>query len=191
MFQFLSRNSVRWDHCVNAASLSSEFVVSIPQSEFCPLGQHSISESPPGGSGFNSSVGILSVGTQSAPTENSLYQGFNSSVGILSVGTYNKTFVADLYKCFNSSVGILSVGTSVSRGITSLEKRVSIPQSEFCPLGHGEGVVPMNDIKFVSIPQSEFCPLGRLPLLLQTQVLHTFQFLSRNSVRWDEDKYEN
>jgi len=87
--------------------------VSIPQSEFCPLGLH----------------------CQGASTS-SVKFGFNSSVGILSVGTREKWYVVE-----------------------DLQK-VSIPQSEFCPLGH------VTYLKFtpmsmgVSIPQSEFCPLG-------------------------------
>ena len=37
----------------------------------------------------------------------------------------------------------------------------------------------------VSIPQSEFCPLGRLTVVKPRGVFGAFQFLSRNSVRWD------
>ena len=61
--------------------------VSIPQSEFCPLGLS------PGLVGiahercFNSSVGILSVGTQHIAPPPLPNPSFNSSVGILSVGT--------------------------------------------------------------------------------------------------------
>ena len=38
--------------------------------------------------------------------------------------------------CFNSSVGILSVGTSRLYILYINVAIVSIPQSEFCPLGH-------------------------------------------------------
>jgi len=37
----------------------------------------------------------------------------------------------------------------------------------------------------VSIPQSEFCPLGRVQLKVYIVGHIEFQFLSRNSVRWD------
>ena len=40
----------------------------------------------------------------------------------------------------------------------------------------------------VSIPQSEFCPLGLDTAALRRIMKILFQFLSRNSVRWDETK---
>ena len=60
---------------------------------------------------------------------------FNSSVGILSVGTHPGVTVFQFYEHgFNSSVGILSVGTDWQL-LNEIEREVSIPQSEFCPLG--------------------------------------------------------
>jgi len=41
----------------------------------------------------------------------------------------------------------------------------------------------------VSIPQSEFCPLGRPDLTPHLRNFLAFQFLSRNSVRWDVEAY--
>jgi len=63
---------------------------------------------------------------------------------------------------FNSSVGILSVGTDTRNIFKTHLPLVSIPQSEFCPLGRGWGRVISKHDGFVSIPQSEFCPLGQL-----------------------------
>jgi len=111
-FQFLSRNSVRWDpfprfvFCLKA-------IVSIPQSEFCPLG----------------------------PREG------------------------------NPDAQIIAI--------------VSIPQSEFCPLGPTIVASWMLPAAIVSIPQSEFCPLGRDDRRGLITPQPAFQFLSRNSVRWD------
>ena len=62
LFQFLSRNSVRWDTSV-LASRQHWFPVSIPQSEFCPLGPADYIVRRVFSDSFNSSVGILSVGT--------------------------------------------------------------------------------------------------------------------------------
>ena len=87
-FQFLSRNSVRWDR-VMQWRIYEKICVSIPQSEFCPLG-------------------LLIWVTRPIID----YVRFNSSVGILSVGTPSFKSVLFLSQlCFNSSVGILSVGT--------------------------------------------------------------------------------
>ena len=138
MFQFLSRNSVRWDLIRRGVKAVVLGHVSIPQSEFCPLG--------------------------------------------LTTKSVTDTHAAS----FNSSVGILSVGTGYGGSEAYHENLVSIPQSEFCPLGLGaaefglvwawmfqflsrnsvrwdetkRGVV-LNDA-YVSIPQSEFCPLGQV-----------------------------
>jgi len=84
---------------------------------------------------------------------------------------------------------------------------VSIPQSEFCPLGlMGEGrslrklesfnssvgILSVGtkaieafyaDTVPVSIPQSEFCPLGQIARICRDHGPAGFQFLSRNSVR--------
>ena len=88
---------------------------------------------------------------------------------------------------FNSSVGILSVGTYLFLNRRDLISHVSIPQSEFCPLGlgaqAGSGESP---------PQFQF--LSRNSVRWDTDYAATyakdvggFQFLSRNSVRWDQD----
>ena len=62
-FQFLSRNSVRWDLLL-VLWMGKRSRVSIPQSEFCPLGRVTYGISRIDSAGFNSSVGILSVGTR-------------------------------------------------------------------------------------------------------------------------------
>ena len=62
--------------------------------------------------------------------------------------------------------------------------KVSIPQSEFCPLGRGCVDYLLRSL-VVSIPQSEFCPLGLYMSCYCLSCLSSFQFLSRNSVRWD------
>jgi len=111
-FQFLSRNSVRWD------GMSSE-----------PRSCHS--------KRFNSSVGILSVGT-------GLRSEWLHSIFFVSIPQsefcplgHGQMILAQLkFTGFNSSVGILSVGTlEVGGTLEVLESVVSIPQSEFCPLG--------------------------------------------------------
>jgi len=137
--------------------------VSIPQSEFCPLGLKS-----------------------DAAYVDRLQPRFNSSVGILSVGTnFQTSSIIMNTQSFNSSVGILSVGTKRS-GIRAFAwVRVSIPQSEFCPLGL-ESLAPQGLEMSVSIPQSEFCPLGRHGMSSRLPSSKGFQFLSRNSVRWDK-----
>ena len=161
-FQFLSRNSVRWDFNTVISRQLSQAVVSIPQSEFCPLGlaiairkaclrsmfqflsrnsvrwdQARAQETGLSVERFNSSVGILSVGTKKCRRQSLRLPCFNSSVGILSVGTWLTSVHAPiLLPCFNSSVGILSVGTTIPVSIHATDDA-------------------------------------------------TFQFLSRNSVRWD------
>ena len=235
-FQFLSRNSVRWDRIAQLGP-RRRGRVSIPQSEFCPLGPYRPAWPTAPRACFNSSVGILSVGTRRGPRQHHLggcfnssvgilsvgtrryrndhtlhYHSFNSSVGILSVGTRKQTrhdlvhgpgfqflsrnsvrwdIVGSIWCIspsiwfqflsrnsvrwdslerggqggvilgFNSSVGILSVGTESIGLYNHLSNRVSIPQSEFCPLGHdARGLSVQIDGEIVSIPQSEFCPLG-------------------------------
>jgi len=64
---------------------------------------------------------------------------------------------------------------------------VSIPQSEFCPLGQPKIWPIALPTPLVSIPQSEFCPLGRALAPGDRDQTELFQFLSRNSVRWDKD----
>ena len=136
-FQFLSRNSVRWD-LVFADIPSTSDGVSIPQSEFCPLGLPRRRWRGLRLGCFNSSVGILSVGTQpraavrplrrivSIPQSEFCPLGPGCGWGAIRNGW-----------CFNSSVGILSVGTRALTTNSHITLRVSIPQSEFCPLGPG------------------------------------------------------
>jgi len=62
---------------------------------------------------------------------------------------------------------------------------VSIPQSEFCPLGRPQRAGDNWLRVSVSIPQSEFCPLGHSTTRWIVARDGVFQFLSRNSVRWD------
>ena len=87
-FQFLSRNSVRWDFLGVRGDQVGLLVVSIPQSEFCPLGLVRAAPRPLADGPFqflsrNSVRWDVVIGRgigDRAP-------GFNSSVGILSVGT--------------------------------------------------------------------------------------------------------
>jgi len=65
---------------------------------------------------------------------------------------------------------------------------VSIPQSEFCPLGHLPVLAKRLESNPVSIPQSEFCPLGLAGKIVVRPGGVEFQFLSRNSVRWDHGR---
>jgi len=88
--------------------------VSIPQSEFCPLGLEQPQRLENAGpiDGFNSSVGILSVGTtivMGNPTSLAQFQ-FLSRNSVR--WDYSRMRMLDLHPTgFNSSVGILSVGT--------------------------------------------------------------------------------
>ena len=112
--------------------------VSIPQSEFCPLGP-------------------LTVLLASTPSP--------------------RVSIPQSEFC---PLGLVDGGLIDASAIT-----VSIPQSEFCPLGHLKiSVIDVRDAD-VSIPQSEFCPLGPEPFLMSPRLTPMFQFLSRNSVRWD------
>jgi len=85
---------------------------------------------------------------------------------------------------FNSSVGILSVGTNRLIASELAKFSVSIPQSEFCPLGPMLGdVMALMCVGFNS-------SVGILSVGTKTDnrtraMLFKFQFLSRNSVRWD------
>ena len=69
-----------------------------------------------------------------------------------------------------------------------VELPVSIPQSEFCPLGPEFGRYGTGTLMIVSIPQSEFCPLGLEYVIPKEDDRRKFQFLSRNSVRWDAER---
>jgi len=114
-FQFLSRNSVRWDEEVGLKAIF-DIKVSIPQSEFCPLGPGSVridvrKEQPC----FNSSVGILSVGT--------LMDWQNTKIdGIVSIPQSE----------------FCPLGQDMTPAVQVEGDQVSIPQSEFCPLGPPE-----------------------------------------------------
>jgi len=210
LFQFLSRNSVRWDAITAVARV-------------------------PDGSGFNSSVGILSVGT--CRILSGIIGGLGVSIPqseFCPLGHDWRAVTRPGPRSFNSSVGILSVGTPIRNTLKSPSFAVSIPQSEFCPLGPPERptardpdrqfqflsrnsvrwdldsslVVPSfsapfqflsrNSVRWdkgpagqnrrrghVSIPQSEFCPLGQTRRPRRRICRIAFQFLSRNSVRWD------
>jgi len=95
-----------------------------------------------------------------------------------------------LFNCFNSSVGILSVGTrGWRRDAEVLVQPVSIPQSEFCPLGrdcHSVTPISIRWFQFLS-RNSVRWDHGHVPGPLQGGAV--FQFLSRNSVRWDHLVY--
>ena len=185
--------------------------VSIPQSEFCPLGHSQAMMTIASITSFNSSVGILSVGTKKcqrlhAPElQVSIPQSEFCPLGPTAfwAATLNPSR-------FNSSVGILSVGTWIWCHCKIVPWIVSIPQSEFCPLGLWLAAWRGAPGAEVSIPQSEFCPLGpsTRPLAgeshprfnssvgilsvgtsevdgMSAKASDLFQFLSRNSVRWD------
>jgi len=117
----------------------SLLIVSIPQSEFCPLGLPERRSIIQLFLSFNSSVGILSVGT-SIPGGEGREHGRFQFLSRNSVRWDHKqlSLWLSLLLGFNSSVGILSVGTLGPSGIVSKLASVSIPQSEFCPLGHVE-----------------------------------------------------
>jgi len=136
-------------------------------------------------------------------------QCFNSSVGILSVGTIERAAASVVVSRFQflsrnsvrwdrealaryAALAPVSIpqsefcplGRRHSGPSGSTKHLVSIPQSEFCPLGLTP-LSPTNKSAIVSIPQSEFCPLGRGFVPLMEFKFIQFQFLSRNSVRWD------
>jgi len=139
--------------------------VSIPQSEFCPLGP----------------AGLLPIIIRS--------HSFNSSVGILSVGTYRRPggggpLVSQPQFQFLSrnsvrwdTGAIIAVGRAI---------KVSIPQSEFCPLGLLEPWKWLGrenlSFQFLSRNSVRWDPSVSLPIVSS---FPRFQFLSRNSVRWD------
>ena len=161
-FQFLSRNSVRWDR-VSVERSKNIRGVSIPQSEFCPLGlvvwlaawrdvpgfqflsRNSVRWDEEGGGGGGGGGGVSIPQSEFCPL--GLKGNCNSQC---------------LQGSFNSSVGILSVGTRIKIYPAFIKYHVSIPQSEFCPLG--QNVIRSNQ--------------GHNGM---------FQFLSRNSVRWDRE----
>jgi len=161
-FQFLSRNSVRWD-IRTRMDLHRRYKVSIPQSEFCPLGLPWCTW----GSGriacrFNSSVGILSVGTGA---------GGAASVGGWPVSIPQSEFCPLGRRYRTRNWRSCSRFQFLSRNSVRWDcwpwwrsrprcRWVSIPQSEFCPLGPDGDVPIRSDGQPVSIPQSEFCPLG-------------------------------
>ena len=116
--------------------------VSIPQSEFCPLGLGYSGRCLHGVPCFNSSVGILSVGTK-------LQQGGTAEMPKVSIP--------------QSEFCPLGQGEMIRPQLPV--PRVSIPQSEFCPLGRDPGFYIQGTHFWVSIPQSEFCPLGRFSSL--------------------------
>ena len=136
--------------------------VSIPQSEFCPLGPHRPFDLACGAGGFNSSVGILSVGTTAA---------LDAVARQITVSIPQSEFcpLGRLSAC-DGVVGIAGMFQFLSRNSvrwdpTSWSAKawstsVSIPQSEFCPLGPGDSDRYVFELS-VSIPQSEFCPLGQ------------------------------
>jgi len=162
---------LRFNSSVGILSVGTQFandgdqfaaIVSIPQSEFCPLGP------------------ALTLCGRSS------WQSFNSSVGILSVGTPDAYRDLDqLRPRFNSSVGILSVGTKAAAHTGFDPPVVSIPQSEFCPLGRTGQSRPRNrqerfnsSVGILSVGTWRRRPAAGINSRM-------FQFLSRNSVRWD------
>ena len=139
-FQFLGRNSVHWDPGWAGRSAmvksfnSSVGILSIGTSKI-NQGVYYVQFR------FNSSVGILSIGTPKPLDKPLVIFGFNSSVGILSIGTCLRQAIGGTRRCgFNSSVGILSIGTPSGERTTWYTDTVSIPRSEFCPLGLGRDI---------------------------------------------------
>jgi len=134
-FQFLSRNSVRWDYGSVCCALRV-VMVSIPQSEFCPLG-------------LRQYFVILIIIFVSIPQSEFCPLGHRQG----HVGNF-RSYVSIPQSEF------CPLGHTIKGHIDGVPIYVSIPQSEFCPLGH-IGVSFVIVFKFcVSIPQSEFCPLG-------------------------------
>jgi len=164
MFQFLSRNSVRWDssspmtHAVGAICFNSSVGilsvgtestatatgsltdVSIPQSEFCPLGLgisrervSSLVVSIP-----QSEFCPLGPWARDRPRSTGMSFQFLSRNSVRWDHLMICNCLAVIYS-FNSSVGILSVGTIFHHTFNVQILNVSIPQSEFCPLGPCEG----------------------------------------------------
>jgi len=142
----------------------SKQVVSIPQSEFCPLGP-------------------LNSLADKAEKEGFQFLSRNSVRWDLPRDCYHPDQYSQ--ESFNSSVGILSVGTKKNLRALDIQLRVSIPQSEFCPLGplRRQGITfrVLGFNSSVGILSVGTASHGR------GQMSHTyrFQFLSRNSVRWD------
>ena len=186
--------------------------VSIPQSEFCPLGRALSRAAGSHRSGFNSSVGILSVGTwgpfccQGDIHPVSIPQSEFCPLGPCDVRSATVNYGTWFQFLSRNSVrwdasdgadgaGVVAVSIPQSEfcplgqllGVDSpLEStKVSIPQSEFCPLGLMPTPLLQVEAVGVSIPQSEFCPLGPRPMMCRRSQGARFQFLSRNSVRWD------
>ena len=189
MFQFLSRNSVRWDQVYTRIYNKAAESVSIPQSEFCPLGRR--------------------PNPQSIPIVRLFQFLSRNSVrwDLLAIDDY-----ADEYGVSIPQSEFCPLGQNTSNGIMATARKfqflsrnsvrwdpareerrrqrshcVSIPQSEFCPLGPLADALEGALDRIVSIPQSEFCPLG---LAISSAICRDapeswFQFLSRNSVRWD------
>ena len=136
LFQFLSRNSVGWNTAFRH-----------PLHRIC--------------TGFNSLVGILSVGTRVPGRHQLLCRRFNSLVGILSVGTDDRVDHAMVnYSSFNSLVGILSVGTRYKRWLA-----YSFDVFQFL----SRNSVGWNRARRATRANG-----------------HEFQFLSRNSVGWND-----
>jgi len=138
-------------------------MVSIPQSEFCPLGLHAKRLTPDGLEVSIPQSEFCPLGRRPPVIANISQEMFQ----FLSRNSVRWDYHPHLSQIderigFNSSVGILSVGTRSRRSPRGREAHVSIPQSEFCPLG------------LLMHAQSPFESA-------------TFQFLSRNSVRWDEN----
>ena len=149
---------------VRAVSLPSP-LVSIPQSEFCPLGRGDPWLTPTPGDGFQ----FLS--------RNSVR--WDESGSDRDQEYHNQVSIPQSEFCPLGPGGAFSCCASLIL--------VSIPQSEFCPLGLVL-ILPASlsiDTNAVSIPQSEFCPLGPSACSATPGMRPRFQFLSRNSVRWD------
>ena len=135
-FQFLSRNSVRWDH-IQFENDATSNRVSIPQSEFCPLGPDHLY----GDSHEISMFQFLSRNSvrwdhnrarrKTAHRPRFQFLSRNSVRWDMAISAPAQLAILR----FNSSVGILSVGTNHSQSNPQEAYDVSIPQSEFCPLG--------------------------------------------------------
>ena len=135
-FQFLSRNSVRWDPRPGSRREHDAHTFQFLSRNSVRWDEREDGAMAPNQDSFNSSVGILSVGTEHPVPGMTWRQWFQ----FLSRNSVRW----DLVRLTNCRV-----------------------------------------CEWVSIPQSEFCPLGLQPpqrLLCQK---YSFQFLSRNSVRWD------
>ena len=166
----------------------TSIIVSIPQSEFCPLGLHRIwyGQGRRAGACFNSSVGILSVGTKQT-VRCSLFIFLFQFLSRNSVRWDPSRWPCAPRKPWFQFLSRNSVRWDLNRHFLRIIAicAVSIPQSEFCPLGlpvSARALRPREEFQFLSRNSVRW---DRRSAPGQGERGGSFQFLSRNSVRWD------